>query len=96
MSEIDQIFEQLSPAKQDQVLNLARALLAEQQAETATGEVITGKRGRPKSKKTGVYREVRMIRNRPNGEAYQWAYDVTYQNGKRVHSKSVGMVAKLG
>jgi hypothetical protein len=45
-------------------------------------------------RKTGTYREIRTIRNRAGdgGQSYRWAYDVTYENGKRIKSKSIGRV----
>ena len=50
---------------------------------------------KPKPKrKTGVFREVRTIRNRGGSgkTTYKWEYEVTYEDGKRVESKSIGKV----
>jgi len=48
----------------------------------------------PKQRKTGVFREVKTVKNRSGqgGKYYRWAYDVTYVDGVRVKSKSVGRV----
>ncbi len=46
-----------------------------------------------RQRKTGTFREVRTIRNRSKaGKTYQWEYDVTYEDGKRIKSKSIGRV----
>lgn len=46
------------------------------------------------TRKTGTYRETRTVRNRAGGKSYKWAYDVTYVDGKRIKSKSIGKVGE--
>lgn len=47
------------------------------------------------NRKTGTFREIRTIRNRAGrgGTTYKWEYDVTYENGRRIKSKSIGRVS---
>jgi len=50
----------------------------------------------PRGRKTGVFDEIRTIRNRADGNTYKWRYEVTWQDGKRVKSRSLGRVEKVG
>lgn len=87
MSELNRIFEQLSPARQDKVLTLARALLQEQQAQATTeaAPVATGgqRRGRPKGRKGSTYETTKTVTNSA-GTKYRYQVHVTVDaNGKR-------------
>jgi hypothetical protein len=82
VSELTSIFDQLSPARQEKVLNLARALLAEQAAPESTQG--TGKRrGRPKGRKGSSYETTKTVKNGA-GKQYRYRVHVTVDaNGKR-------------
>lgn len=86
MSEITRIFKQLSPARQDQVLALARDLLVEQQAEVSEATPITGtgkRRGRPRGRKGSSYETTKTVTNSA-GTKYRYRVHVTVDaNGKR-------------
>ena len=60
----------------------------------ANYEPKTLERPASSTRKTGTFREVKTIKNRNGrgGKTYQWAYDVTYEDGRRVGSKSIGRV----
>lgn len=48
------------------------------------------KKSGTKKRKTGLFVEIRTIRNRQSGTQYKWRYLVTYVDGERIHSKSLG------
>ena len=86
MSETTRIFNKLSPARQGQVLTLARALLTEQQAEASKTTPITSqskRRGRPKGRKGSSYETTKTVTNSA-GQKYRYRIHVTVDaNGKR-------------
>lgn len=87
MSELNRIFEQLTPARQDKVMNLARALLQEQEAELPTEPAadVTGilRRGRPKGDKLAQYETIKTVKNGA-GKVYRYRVLVTpLANGKK-------------
>lgn len=91
MSEITQIFEQLTPARQDKVMNLARALLAEQDNEAAPVASEAKRPGRPKGRKGSTYETTKTVTNSA-GQKYRYRIHVTVDaNGKR-HEKYLGRI----
>lgn len=84
-------YKELSEHQRDLVDRYIDTLLAEQQVLPGTPG-NGSKAGKRKSKKSGTFEEIRTIRNRAGGNSYRWRYQVTYQDGKRVKSKSIGRV----
>jgi hypothetical protein len=92
MNEINHIFKRLSPARQERLLNLARALLGEQASEALPNTLTAKSRGRPKGRKGSSYETTKTVTNAA-GTKYKYRIHVTVDaNGKR-KEKYLGRVS---